>query len=185
MLIGLANHAGPDRKDAFPSVGTLVRYTDLSERTVRTALDRLEAEGTIRPCDPAVIAAKIKRPDQRPQGITTHGSSCCRAGTSTLSFRSYHRSYHRCAPPHQQARRRHPRCRPRRPPPRMPFHSRGPREPPRRATRRHIQRYPQHGPGRRRQHARQGHERQPPPPHHPAAHAPSNREPEVEAGLST
>ena len=68
VLIGLANHAGPDGKDAFPSVRTLVRYTDLSERTVRTALDRLEAEGTIRPCDPAVVAAKIKRPDQRPQG---------------------------------------------------------------------------------------------------------------------
>lgn len=68
VLIGLANHAGPDGKDAFPSVRTLVRYTDLSERTVRTALDRLEAEGTIRPCDPAVVAAKIKRADQRPQG---------------------------------------------------------------------------------------------------------------------
>lgn len=68
VLIGLANHAGPDGKDAFPSVRTLVRYTDLSERTVRTALDGLEAEGTIRPCDPAVIAAKIKRADQRPQG---------------------------------------------------------------------------------------------------------------------
>ena len=68
MLIGLANHAGPDGKDAFPSVRTLVRYTDLSERTVRTALDRLEAEGTIRPCDPAVVAAKIKRADHRPQG---------------------------------------------------------------------------------------------------------------------
>src|SRR5262249_18430229 len=68
VLIGLANHAGPDGTGAFPSVRTLVRYTDLSERTVRTALDRLEAEGIIRPCDPAIIAAKIKRPDQRPQG---------------------------------------------------------------------------------------------------------------------
>ncbi len=68
VLIGLANHAGPDGTAAFPSVRTLVRYTDLSERTVRTALDRLEAEGIIRPCDPAIIAAKIKRADQRPQG---------------------------------------------------------------------------------------------------------------------
>jgi DNA-binding Lrp family transcriptional regulator len=40
----------------------------LSERTVRTALDRLEAEGIIRTCDPVIIAAKIKRADQRPQG---------------------------------------------------------------------------------------------------------------------
>jgi hypothetical protein len=68
VLVGLANHAAPDGKDAFPSVRTLVRYTDLSERTVRTALDRLEADGIIRPCAPAVVAAKIKRADQRPQG---------------------------------------------------------------------------------------------------------------------
>ncbi len=64
VLVGLANHAAPDGKEAFPAVRTLVRYTDLSERTVRTALDRLEAEGIIRPCDPAIVAAKIKRADQ-------------------------------------------------------------------------------------------------------------------------
>jgi len=68
VLVGLANHAAPDGKEAFPSVRTLVRYTDLSERTVRTALDRLAAEGIIQPCDPAIVAAKIKRADQRPQG---------------------------------------------------------------------------------------------------------------------
>jgi DNA-binding transcriptional regulator YhcF (GntR family) len=68
VLIGLANHADPDGKDAFPSVRRLTRYTELSERTVRTALDRLEADGIIRPCDPAIVAAKIERADQRPQG---------------------------------------------------------------------------------------------------------------------
>jgi Helix-turn-helix domain len=68
VLIGLANHAGPDGKEAFPSEKTLVRYTCLSKRTVQTALDRLEAEGIIRPCDPTVVAAKIKRADRRPQG---------------------------------------------------------------------------------------------------------------------
>jgi hypothetical protein len=68
VLIGLANHAGPDGKEAFPAVRTLIRYTCLSERTVRTALDRLEAEGIITTCDPAIVAAKIKRADQRPQG---------------------------------------------------------------------------------------------------------------------
>jgi Helix-turn-helix domain len=68
VLIGLANHAGSDGKEAFPAVRTLIRYTCLSERTVRTALDRLQAEGIITACDPAVIAAKIKRADQRPQG---------------------------------------------------------------------------------------------------------------------
>ena len=68
VLVGLANHAGPDGTGAFPSVATLVRYTGLSERTVRTCLDRLEACGLIRPCDPEIVAARIKRADRRPQG---------------------------------------------------------------------------------------------------------------------
>ena len=68
VLVGLANHAGPDGTGAFPSVATLVRYTGLSERTVRTCLDRLEAEGIISPCDPDIVAARIKRADRRPQG---------------------------------------------------------------------------------------------------------------------
>src|SRR5690348_18449142 len=38
VLVGLANHAGPDGTGAFPSAATLVRYTGLSERTVRTCL---------------------------------------------------------------------------------------------------------------------------------------------------
>ncbi len=49
-------------------MATLVRYTGLSERTVRTCLDRLEAEGIIAPCDPDIIAARIKRADRRPKG---------------------------------------------------------------------------------------------------------------------
>jgi hypothetical protein len=61
VLDGLANHAGPDGTGAFPSVATLVRYTRLSERTVRTCLDRVEAEGIISPCDPGIVAARIKR----------------------------------------------------------------------------------------------------------------------------
>jgi helix-turn-helix protein len=64
----LANHAGPDGTGAFPSVATLVRYTGLAERTVRTCLDRLAAEGIISPCDPGIVAARIKRADRRPQG---------------------------------------------------------------------------------------------------------------------
>jgi pyocin large subunit-like protein len=35
VLAGLASHAGPDGTAAFPSVRTLVRCTDLPERTVR------------------------------------------------------------------------------------------------------------------------------------------------------
>jgi hypothetical protein len=68
VLGGLANHAGPDGACAFPSVATLVRYTGLSERTVPTCLGRLEAEGIIRPCDPDIVAARIKRADRRPKG---------------------------------------------------------------------------------------------------------------------
>ena len=45
VLVGLASHAGPDGTAAFPSVAVLVRYTGLSERTVRACLDRLAAEG--------------------------------------------------------------------------------------------------------------------------------------------
>ena len=68
VLVGLANHACPDGTGAFPSVATLVRYTGLSERTVRTCLDRLEAARIIQPCDPDIVAARIKRADRRPQG---------------------------------------------------------------------------------------------------------------------
>jgi len=68
VLVGLANHAGPDGAGAFPSVATLVRYTRLSERTVRTCLDRPQAAGIILPCDPDIVATRIKRADRRPQG---------------------------------------------------------------------------------------------------------------------
>jgi Helix-turn-helix domain len=68
VLVGLANHAGPNGTAAFPSVATLGRYTGLSERTVRTCLDRLEAGGIISPCHPDIIVARIKRADRRPKG---------------------------------------------------------------------------------------------------------------------
>jgi hypothetical protein len=68
VLVGLADHAGPDGAGAFPSVATLVRYTGLSERTAGTCLDRLEAAGTVSPCDPGIVAARIKRAGRRPQG---------------------------------------------------------------------------------------------------------------------
>jgi hypothetical protein len=68
VLVGLANHAGPDGRNAFPSVATLVRYTRLAERTVREQLDILHAAGIITPCDPDVVAAHVKRADRRPNG---------------------------------------------------------------------------------------------------------------------
>ena len=49
-------------------MATLVRYTGLSDHTVRTCLDRLKTEGIIRPCDPDIVAARIKRADRRPKG---------------------------------------------------------------------------------------------------------------------
>lgn len=38
VLLGLANHAGPDGRHAYPSVRRLVAYTGLSDTTVRGAL---------------------------------------------------------------------------------------------------------------------------------------------------
>ena len=68
VLVGLANHAGPDGSGAFSSARTLIRYTGLSERTVRACLGRLEAAGLIRQCDPNIVAVRIKRADRRPRG---------------------------------------------------------------------------------------------------------------------
>jgi hypothetical protein len=62
-LVGLANHAGPDGSCAFPSVATLVRYTGLSERTVRTCLDRLESERNL--CSHGVQRLHPNRPRNR------------------------------------------------------------------------------------------------------------------------
>ncbi|WP_329055360.1 helix-turn-helix domain-containing protein [Amycolatopsis sp. NBC_01488] len=42
VLVGLANHADPDGRNAFPSLARLSRYTRLSERSVRYALRALE-----------------------------------------------------------------------------------------------------------------------------------------------
>jgi len=52
VLVGLANHAGPDGTGAFPPAATLIRYAGLSERTVRTWLGRLDAAGIIGPVRP-------------------------------------------------------------------------------------------------------------------------------------
>jgi helix-turn-helix protein len=68
VLVGLANHAGPDGRNAFPSLAKLVRYTRLSERSVRYALRTLQDLGLILGSDPAIVAAYVKRPDRRPNG---------------------------------------------------------------------------------------------------------------------
>lgn len=66
VLVGLANHADDDGTGAWPSANTLARYARISVRHVRTALDRLEAEGIITPGNPAIVAARLPV-GQRPQ----------------------------------------------------------------------------------------------------------------------
>jgi hypothetical protein len=68
VLVGLANHADPDGRNAFPSLARLARYTRLSERSVRYALRALEELDLIRPSDPEIVAAYVKRADRRPNG---------------------------------------------------------------------------------------------------------------------
>jgi predicted transcriptional regulator len=66
VLIGLANHADPEGRNAFPSVKTLVRYTRLRERAVQYALRDLENLGLITPSNRTIVAAHIPRKDRRP-----------------------------------------------------------------------------------------------------------------------
>ncbi|TVT52605.1 hypothetical protein FNH05_12690, partial [Amycolatopsis rhizosphaerae] len=68
VLVGLANHAGPDGRNAFPAIATLSTYTRLSTRSVQYALRALEELDLIRASDPEIVAAYIKRADRRPHG---------------------------------------------------------------------------------------------------------------------
>lgn len=68
VLIALANHARPDGSSAFPSVQRMMRYTCLSERSVRQHLGLLEEAGIIERCDQRIVAAYIDRADRRPTG---------------------------------------------------------------------------------------------------------------------
>ncbi|MEV0675967.1 helix-turn-helix domain-containing protein [Actinosynnema sp. NPDC050436] len=66
-LIALANHAGPDGRDAFPSVERMVRYTRLSRRTIQRSLRSLEELGLICAGNTRVRDAKIPEANARPQ----------------------------------------------------------------------------------------------------------------------
>lgn len=66
VLLCLANYADKDGRAAFPSAVTLSRDTGLSERTVRSKLDLLEAQGAIVKGNQAIAAAYIERADRRP-----------------------------------------------------------------------------------------------------------------------
>lgn len=99
VLIGLANHADPDGRNAFPSVARLVRYTRLAERTVRSALHTLEELGLITPSDPGVLAAHIKRADRRPKGwdldlAATAAPAPTAGATATRADQAVHTDVH-------------------------------------------------------------------------------------------
>ncbi|WP_158894249.1 helix-turn-helix domain-containing protein [Amycolatopsis anabasis] len=68
VLVGLANHAGPDGRNAFPALSTLSRYTRLARRSVQNTLAELAELGLIRPADPEIVAAHVRRADRRPNG---------------------------------------------------------------------------------------------------------------------
>ena len=66
VLVCLANYAGKQGEAAFPSAASLAADTGLSERTVRSKLDSLEAAGAIVRGNQAIAAAYIARADRRP-----------------------------------------------------------------------------------------------------------------------
>jgi hypothetical protein len=66
-LIALANHAGPDGRDAFPSVDRMMNYTRLSRRTVQRSLRSLEELGLIRRGHTRVRNARIEQANSRPE----------------------------------------------------------------------------------------------------------------------
>lgn len=66
VLLCLANYAGEDGRNAFPSIARLCADTGLSERAVRNNLRDLEEAGVIERGNQAVAAAFIDRADRRP-----------------------------------------------------------------------------------------------------------------------
>lgn len=66
VLLCLANYAGAKGEGAFPSVATLAEDTGLSNRTVQTKLRELEALQVIQRGNQDLVAAYIRRADQRP-----------------------------------------------------------------------------------------------------------------------
>jgi len=64
VLVCLANYAGEDGHNAFPSVRRLVKDTELSERTIRTKLEWLTRQGYLTLGDQSIAAAYAKRRDR-------------------------------------------------------------------------------------------------------------------------
>lgn len=64
VLIGLADHADPQGREARPSQKRLAEYVNVTDRTIRTKLRMLEDQGLIRPGDDRLVAHL--RADRRP-----------------------------------------------------------------------------------------------------------------------
>lgn len=64
VLMCLANYAGEDGENAFPSVARLEKDTELAERTIREKLGWLVDKGFIRFGDQSMSAAYAKRKDR-------------------------------------------------------------------------------------------------------------------------
>src|SRR5690349_8891357 len=64
VLMCLANYAGEDGTNAFPSVARLQKDTELSERAIRYKLDYLVDKGFIRLGDQGMAAFHSKRSDR-------------------------------------------------------------------------------------------------------------------------
>jgi Helix-turn-helix domain len=58
VLIGLANHAGTDGTNAFPSIAILTHYTRLSARSVQVSLRKLENLGLIALGHPGFVGGR-------------------------------------------------------------------------------------------------------------------------------
>lgn len=66
IYLCLANYAGEDGRNAFPSLATLSKNSCMSERAVRYSLRQLERLGVITRGDQSIASAYIKRVDRRP-----------------------------------------------------------------------------------------------------------------------
>lgn len=66
VLLCLANYAGEDGTNAFPSIETLARNSRMSGRSVQRHLTKLAEMGLIRRGNQAIAAAVIQRSDRRP-----------------------------------------------------------------------------------------------------------------------
>lgn len=69
LLLGIANHADAEGRNAWPAVRTLAKYANLEPRGVQKALRRLESEGHIR-IEAQAGGTQDMRSDRRPNRYT-------------------------------------------------------------------------------------------------------------------